>query len=119
MSKATFAFLLAAVLAGVAIGVVVGHPLLAQAQEKPAGAPAEKPPATTAPAAPATQPAAKAADVTEVLKPAPVVSALAYQTQTEYEQDPFEPTRLRRTTATVTRVLVVRSDGTMEIKSAP
>jgi len=55
-------------------------------------------------------------DVTALTQPSPVVAALAYQAQTEYEQDPFDATKLRRTTMQVRRVLVVHQDGLMEVQ---
>jgi hypothetical protein len=60
---------------------------------------------------------AAATDVTKILAPSPVVAAIPYQTRTDYEQDPFEPARVRRTHSTVVRVLLVRQDGTTEIKA--
>ncbi|MGD9495968.1 MAG: hypothetical protein AB7Y46_06640 [Armatimonadota bacterium] len=45
-----------------------------------------------------------------------VVAAVAQESVTEYEPDPFEPERLRSSTVRVKRVAVVYSDGTIEIK---
>lgn len=61
----------------------------------------------------------KPVDVKALLAPAPVVAAVPYATKTDYEQDPFEPTRLRRTTSQVERVLLVHQDGMLEVKEAP
>lgn len=71
-------------------------------------------PAVAQQPAPAAQPT-----VTLPTQPVPVVAAVPYQSRTEYEQDPFEPARLRRTTNTVMRVMLVKADGTLEIKEAP
>lgn len=46
----------------------------------------------------------------------PVVAAIPYKYETEYEQDPFDSTKLRRTHTTVTHVLLIRSDGTTSVK---
>ncbi|MGC9316629.1 MAG: hypothetical protein ACP5KN_01165 [Armatimonadota bacterium] len=46
-----------------------------------------------------------------------VVAAVAAESITEYEPDPFEPERLRSSTVRVKRVAVVYSDGTIEIKA--
>lgn len=81
---------------GLAGGVLTGYLPVAFAQgEAPAAAP----------------------DVTKILAQSPVVAAIPYQTRTDYEQDPFEPARVRRTHSTVVRVLLVRQDGTTEIKA--
>jgi hypothetical protein len=65
------------------------------------------------------QPTDKPTDIAAIVQPSAVVAAVPYQSRTEYEQDPFEPTRLRRTSTTVTRVLLVRQDGTVIAKDAP
>ncbi|MEA3401138.1 MAG: hypothetical protein U9R79_07850 [Armatimonadota bacterium] len=44
------------------------------------------------------------------------VAAVAAESITEYEPDPFEPERLRSSTVRVKRVAVVYSDGSVEIK---
>jgi|YNPNPStandDraft_1061719.scaffolds.fasta_scaffold71125_2 hypothetical protein len=54
----------------------------------------------------------------EALAEKPVVTAIPYKYETEYELDPFEPEKLRRTKTTVTHVLVVRADGTTSVKPA-
>jgi len=64
-------------------------------------------------------PQAEAPNITALVQPPIVVAALPYQTQTDYEQDPFEPSRVRRTTSQIRRVLFVYQDGKMEIKDAP
>ena len=56
----------------------------------------------------------------KVLPPeASVVAAMPYKSETEYEQDPFDATKLKRTRTVVTHILIVRSDGSTMIKSAP
>lgn len=57
-------------------------------------------------------------DIKALTQASPVVAAVPYQSRVDYEQDPFEPTRLKRTTETVTRVMLVKADGTVEIKEA-
>ena len=49
------------------------------------------------------------------LEKAPVVATEAYEYETEYEMDPFEPDRIRTTTTEVKRLVIVREDGTTEI----
>lgn len=44
------------------------------------------------------------------------VAAVAAESVTEYEPDPFEPQRLRSSTVRVKRVVVVYSDGSVETK---
>ena len=44
------------------------------------------------------------------------VAAVAAESVTEYEPDPFEPERLRSSTVRVKRVAVVYSDGSVEVK---
>jgi hypothetical protein len=44
------------------------------------------------------------------------VAAVATESVTEYEPDPFEPQRLRSSTVRVRRVAVIYSDGTVEVK---
>lgn len=101
MSRKTLWVLLSLlVFGGLAGGMLTGYLPAALAQaEAPATAPATTP------------------DVTKILAPSPVVAAIPYQTRTDYEQDPFEPARVRRTHSTVVRVLLVRQDGTTEIKA--
>jgi len=48
----------------------------------------------------------------------PVVAAIAYQQETEYEPDPFEPDRVRRARTEVKELIIVRADGTIERKRA-
>ncbi len=48
----------------------------------------------------------------------PVVGVIAYQQETEYEPDPFEPDRVRRTRTEVKELIIVRADGTIERKRA-
>ncbi|MEI6499841.1 MAG: hypothetical protein WCP21_02320 [Armatimonadota bacterium] len=102
MSRTTVATMLCLLGVGLVVGLLLGsHPSLAAAQDAPAAA-----------AAPAT-------DVKALLAPSPVVSAVPYQSRTDYEQDPFETTRLRRTTTTVQRLVLVHADGSMDLKETP
>jgi len=48
----------------------------------------------------------------------PVVAVIAYQSETEYEPDPFEPDRLRRAKTEVKQLILVRADGTIQHKRA-
>jgi hypothetical protein len=59
----------------------------------------------------------------EIMPPAPeqpeanpIIAVIPGNTETQYEQDPFETTRLRRATARVRTLLYVRQDGTVETK---
>lgn len=45
-----------------------------------------------------------------------VVAAVAANSVTEYEPDPFEPQRVRSSTVRVRQVAVVYSDGSVELK---
>ncbi len=61
------------------------------------------------------------APTAEVVSPPirnPVVGVIAYQSETEYEPDPFEPDRLRRAKTEVKELILVRADGTIEHKQA-
>ena len=52
-------------------------------------------------------------------KPAPaVVSAIPYETVTEYQMDPFEPGRVRSTATKTSTLILVRADGSTEIVNA-
>jgi hypothetical protein len=82
--------------------LLAGRPDIAYAQDQPPDKPADKP-----------------VDIAAIVEPSPVVAAVPCQSRTDYEQDPFEPTRLRRTTTSVTRVLLVRQDGSIIAKDAP
>ncbi|MCD6360364.1 MAG: hypothetical protein J7M38_05805 [Armatimonadetes bacterium] len=53
---------------------------------------------------------------TEVSNQRQVVAAVAADSVTEYEPDPFEPQRVRSSTVRVRQVAVVYSDGTVELK---
>lgn len=48
-----------------------------------------------------------------------VVAAVAAESVTEYEPDPFEPERLRSSTVRVRQVAVIYSDGSIEVKRCP
>ena len=74
---------------------------------------------------PAPQPAANGGEPTgdeltpearALLQRPQVVAAVPFQSRTDYEQDPFEPSRLRRTQTVVTKLVLIRSDGTMELR---
>lgn len=73
-------------------------------------------------AAPGTQAAEAgkpAGETGAVLPPAPVVvTAIPYKSETEYEMDPFERDLIRRTKTTVTHILLIRSDGTTQVRPA-
>lgn len=102
MSRTTVAAMLSILAVGLALGFMLGsHPSVAAAQDAPAAA------------------APPAVDAATLLAPSPVVSAVPYQSRTDYEQDPFETTRLRRTTTTVQRLVLVHADGSMVIKETP
>lgn len=45
-----------------------------------------------------------------------VVAAVAAESITEYEPDPFEPQRLRSSTVRVRRVALIYADGTIEVQ---
>lgn len=51
-------------------------------------------------------------------KASPVVAAVPYQTRTEYQMDPFEPSRMRSTETEVSTLILVRADGSTEIVRA-
>ncbi|MGI5818199.1 MAG: hypothetical protein ACOX9R_08885 [Armatimonadota bacterium] len=44
------------------------------------------------------------------------VAAVASESVTEYEPDPFEPERLRSSTVRVRRMAIVYSDGSVEVR---
>ena len=48
-------------------------------------------------------------------EPPQVVTAVPYETETQYEMDPFERSRVRSTIQKVKRVILIRSDGSTEI----
>lgn len=48
----------------------------------------------------------------------PVVAAIPLVTETSYEMDPFNVDHIRSTKAEVKRVLVVRADGSQEVRPA-
>jgi hypothetical protein len=103
MKRTTLALVVLGVLAALALAiVVVGPQSLAFAQDDKGK---DKPPD-------------KPVDIAAITQPSPVVAAFAYQAETEYEQDPFEPTKLRSTKMQVRRVMLVHQDGSMEIKDA-
>ncbi len=55
------------------------------------------------------------AQATPVAGDRQVVAAVASESVTEYEPDPFEPQRVRSSTVRVRRVALVYSDGTIEV----
>ena len=98
MNRTTLAVVIAAVIVGLVAGVLLtGQQGIALADDKPKDKPL---------------------DVAALTAPSPVVAAMAYQSQTDYEQDPFDATKLRKTTMQVRRVLIVHQDGLMEVKDA-
>ena len=48
----------------------------------------------------------------------PVVAALPYRSETEYDPDPFEPERMRSSQTEIKELVLVRADGTIEHKRA-
>jgi hypothetical protein len=46
----------------------------------------------------------------------PVVATTPHKYATDMEEDPFNPDRVRRTQTTVTSIVLVRADGTVETK---
>ncbi len=68
-------------------------------------------------------PAQQGQETTTVIQPKlppvqsnPVVSALPYVQQTEFEPDPFEPDRIRSSRLLTKSIVLVRADGSTEIK---
>ena len=57
-------------------------------------------------------------EIAALTKASPVVAALPYRYETEYIQDPFEPDRIRRTRTEITHIVIVRADGSLEVKPA-
>jgi hypothetical protein len=51
--------------------------------------------------------------------PSPVVAAFPARYETEFEPDPFDQTRVRRSRTAVNDVVIVRADGTQEVRAAP
>jgi len=49
-------------------------------------------------------------------EPNPVVSAFPYALETEFEHDPFEPDRVRSSKQVTKSVVLVRADGSTELK---
>ncbi len=49
-------------------------------------------------------------------EPNPIVSVVVGNSETNYEQDPFDQTRLKRSTTRVKTLLFVRADGQVETK---
>jgi hypothetical protein len=65
------------------------------------------------------EPAKSGAEATVALPPAPaVVTAIPYKSETEYEMDPFDRNLIRRTKTTVTHILLIRSDGSTQVRPA-
>lgn len=95
MTRSTTLVMIAALVAAFVVGAMVaGGPNAAVAQEAEDGG----------------------VDIKALTQVSPVVAAVPYQSRMEYEQDPFEPARLKRTTETVTRVMLVKADGTVEVR---
>jgi len=59
-----------------------------------------------------------AAVTTSIIPRIPVVAAIPLVTETSYEMDPFNVDHIRSTKSEVKRVLVVRADGSQEIRPA-
>ncbi len=104
MSKSVLIAVIALMVLSFGLGTVLSNRPAALAQQEPA-ANGEQP------ANGEMSPEARA-----LLQRPEVVAAVPYQSRTEYEQDPFEPSRLRRTQTTVTKLVLIRSDGTTELK---
>jgi hypothetical protein len=114
MTKPLIACTIALMVLSFGLGAVLaGRPQAALAQDKPAnGAPA-----ATGNGKPAEgQPVVA---VQALTRPADVVAVVPSLSRTDYEQDPFDPSRLRRTQTTVVKLILVRADGTTEAKDAP
>jgi hypothetical protein len=114
MTKPLIACILALMVLSFGLGALLaGRPQAALADDKPAaGAPAATESGKPAEGQPATT-------VQALTKPADVVAAVPSLSRTDYEQDPFDPSRLRRTQTTVVKLILVRADGTTETKAAP
>lgn len=52
-------------------------------------------------------------------EPNPIVSVVVGNSETNYEQDPFDQTRLKRSSTRVKTLLLVRADGQVETKQVP
>jgi hypothetical protein len=52
-------------------------------------------------------------------EPNPIVSVVVGDSETNYEQDPFDQTRLKRSSTRVKSLLIVRADGRVETKQVP
>jgi hypothetical protein len=48
--------------------------------------------------------------------PSPIVQVVVGESETQFDQDPFEVDRLRSSTTSVRSLLIVRADGTVERK---
>ena len=57
-------------------------------------------------------------EIAALTKTPPVVAALPYRYETAYIQDPFEHDRIRRTRTEVMHIVIVRADGSVEVKPA-
>lgn len=109
MAKSVVVGVVALMVLSFGLGIVlVGQPRAALAQQEPGVQPAAN---GEKPADGEMSPEAKA-----LLQRPQVVAAVPFQSRTEYEQDPFEPSRLRRTQTVVTKLVLIRSDGTTELK---
>ncbi|MCX7597403.1 MAG: hypothetical protein N2512_00855 [Armatimonadetes bacterium] len=67
-------------------------------------------------AASTTKPAGE--QTATLLAPPAVVAAIPYKSETDYEMDPFQRDLIRRTKTTVTHILIVRSDGSTQVRPA-
>lgn len=101
-------WLLVVVIGVVILAGVVGLSHLATAQEANPGPTAPPTEATGAPAQP-SPPAL-------LPEPNPIVSVVVGTSETEYEEDPFEPSQVRSATTRVRTLLYIRADGSVETK---
>ena len=97
--------LCAAILAGVA---AVTHLAAAQGEATP--------PATSAPGGEAATSAPVGEPPSLLTDANPIISVVVGVSETLYEQDPFETSRVRSSTNRVRALLYIRADGTVETK---
>lgn len=109
MTRSVVAVVIALMALSFGLGTILaGQSRPAMAQQEPAPPPAAN---GEEPAAGELTPEAQA-----LLQRPQVVAAMPFQSRTDYEQDPFEPSRLRRTQTVVTKLILIRADGTMELR---
>lgn len=106
-------WLVVVVIGVVIVAGVVGLSHLATAQEAgPGPAAATTMPPTETTGAPAEPPP----PVVLLPETNPIVSVVVSVSETEYEEDPFEPSQLRSATTRVRTLLYIRADGSVETK---